>query len=50
MSFSTCLLYGQTTISSTFLEFASGTGFNIFSAILFPIISPVASAVLWTTF
>ena len=39
-------------ISSTFLEFATGTGFGFttLSAILFPINSPVALAALWTDF
>ena len=37
------------TISSAFLEFISGIGFTILSTILFPIYSPVASAVLWTS-
>ena len=42
----------RTTISLTFLEFSSDTdfGFKIFSVILFPINSPLASAALWTTF
>ena len=40
------------TITLAFLEFSSSTGFGftVFSAILFPINSPVASALLWTTF
>ena len=35
-----------------FLQFSSGTGFGftILLVILFPINSPVASAILWTTF
>ena len=46
-----CLSSGEVTISSTFLEFISHTGFGltICSAILFPINFPVASAFLWTT-
>ena len=47
-----CLFSGGITISSIFLECSSdtGVGFTIFSAILFPVIFPVASAVSWTTF
>ena len=38
--------------SSTFLKFVLGIGFGvtIFSSNLFPLNSPVASAVLWTNF
>ena len=44
------VFYGGITVSSTFLEFTSGTGFGftILSAILFPVNSPVASAALLT--
>ena len=47
-----CLSSSEITISSTFLEFSSITGFRftVFSAILFPTNSSVASAVVWTTF
>ena len=49
------LFYGGVTIFSTILQFSSGIGFGFinYSVILFPILfplSPVASAVLWTTF
>ena len=52
-SFSTFLLFsGGIIISSTFFQFSSSTGFDftILAGILLPMNSPVASAVLWTTF
>ena len=47
-----CIFSGGITISATFHEFSSSTGFGftIFSTILFPINFPVVSAVLLTAF